>query len=318
MDTTRFVIGYGHGISAVDSGYVRPQLDAIHLIVENGRAAVIDTATQHAVPRILAALAAKGLPPEAVDYVILTHIHLDHAGGAGSLMRALPNAKLTVHPRGVRHMADPAKLIAGTVAVYGEAQTRALYGEILPVPEGRIIATPDGMQLSLAGRVLTFHETPGHARHHVVVHDERSRRVFAGDTFGLSYRELDEGDRQFLFPTTSPVQFEPEPYHRSIELIASLAEDAVYLTHYSELRRPRERVDDLHRLIDAHAALALRARNAGSQREKHLFEGVRALLLEEAHRYGSRLSDEEVMAVYGTDVELNAQGLGVWLDAQTA
>ncbi len=308
------IIDYDYGISAVDSGYVRPQLDAVHLIVENGRAAVIDTGTQHSVPHILAALAAKGVAPAAVDFVILTHIHLDHAGGAGALMRALPNAGLTVHPRGVRHMIDPSKLIEGTVAVYGAAQTHALYGDILPVAMERIVATPDGAQLTLAGRVLSFHETPGHARHHVVIHDQRSGHVFAGDTFGLSYRELDDDGRQFVFPTTSPVQFEPEPYHRSVDLIAGLAKDAVYLTHYSELRDPQSRVADLHRLIDAHAALALALRDAGPERERRLYEGVRHLLLEEAHRYGTPLSDDEVMAVYGTDVELNAQGLGVWLD----
>lgn len=318
MGALENIIDYGYGISGVDSGYVRPQLDAIHLLVENGRAAIVDTASQHSVPRILAALAGKGLGPEAVDYVILTHIHLDHAGGAGALMRELPHARLLVHPRGVRHMADPARLIAGTIAVYGEARTRALYGDILPVPADRIVPAPQGTCIELAGRALRFYETPGHARHHVVVHDERSGRVFAGDTFGVSYRELDEDDRQFVFPTTSPVQFEPEPYHRSIDLIASLATDAVYLTHYSELRAPAEKVATLHRLVDAHAALARALRDEGEQRERRLYEGVRALLLDEAHRYGTHLSDDEVMAVYGTDVELNAQGLAVWLDAPPA
>lgn len=312
------IIDYEHGISAVDSGYVRPRLDAIHLIVEQGRAAVIDTGTQHSVPRILDALAAKGVAPDAVDYVILTHIHLDHAGGAGALMRALPHARLVVHPRGVRHMADPARLIEGTVAVYGAAEAQRRYGEILPVDAARIIPAPDGLQFALAGRVLRFHETPGHARHHVVVHDERSGRVFAGDTFGLSYRELDEGERQFLFPTTSPVQFDPEPYHRSVDLIASLAKDAVYVTHYSEVRHPQARVDDLHRLIDAHVALALRCADAGEARDRLLHEGVCNLLLEEARRYGTRLSGEEVMAVYGQDAALNAQGLAVWLDTRRA
>jgi len=312
------IIDYAHGISAVDSGFVRPQLDAIHLIVEGGRAAIVDTGTQHSVPAILGALAAKGLGAEAVDYVILTHIHLDHAGGAGALMRALPNAQLVVHPRGVRHMADPRKLVEGTIAVYGEETARRLYGDILPVPEARILPAPDGLELSLAGRVLRLYETPGHARHHIVVHDERSGCVFAGDTFGLSYRELDEDGRQFLFPTTSPVQFEPEAYHRSIDRIAALARDVVYVTHYSALYHPHARTADLHRLIDAHVALALEVADAGEERPRRLYEGVRKLLLEEARRYGTRLSDEAVMAVYGTDVELNAQGLGVWLDSRGA
>ncbi len=105
------VTEYGHGISAIDSGFGRPLLDAIHLIVEGDRAALVDTGTNASLPLVLATLADQGLAPEQVDYVILTHVHLDHAGGAGALMRALPNARLTVHPRGARHMADPARLV---------------------------------------------------------------------------------------------------------------------------------------------------------------------------------------------------------------
>ena len=110
----RDIIDYDHGISAIDSHYVRPQLDAIHLIVEGGRAAIIDAGVNSSVPHVMAALRAKNIPPAAVDYVVLTHIHLDHAGGAGLLLSELPNARLTVHPRGARHMIDPSKLIAST------------------------------------------------------------------------------------------------------------------------------------------------------------------------------------------------------------
>ena len=103
----RDLIRYDHGIYAIDSGYIRPLLAAIHLIVENDRVMVVDTASNACAPRVLAALQSLGLSPEQVDYVFLTHVHLDHAGGAGALMRAFPNARLIVHPRGARHMADP-------------------------------------------------------------------------------------------------------------------------------------------------------------------------------------------------------------------
>jgi hydroxyacylglutathione hydrolase len=290
-------------------------LDAIHIIVQDGRAAIIDTGTSASVPLVLEALASKGIGPDAVDWVILTHIHLDHAGGAGRLMALCPNATLTVHPRGARHMADPSRLVAGTIAVYGEAETERLYGRIEPVPQERILQTPDGAEIALAGRRLAFHETAGHARHHVCVHDERSGHVFAGDTFGLSYRELDHAGRQFALPTTSPVQFEPEPYHRSIDLIAGLEPEAVYVTHFSQVRDVPRIAADLHRLVDAQAALALAVRDAGEARLERLREGVSAILLEEARRFGTPLSDEEVLAVYAFDVELNAQGLAAWLDA---
>ena len=110
---------YGNGIYCIDTGYARPQLAAMYLIVEKGHAAFVDTGSNDSVPNALEALAQLGLSVDAVDYVILTHIHLDHAGGAGLMMQKFPNAKLVVHPRGARHMAEPSKLIAGVTAVYG-------------------------------------------------------------------------------------------------------------------------------------------------------------------------------------------------------
>jgi len=310
------VIDYEHGISAIDSGYYRPMLDAIHLLVEGGRAAIVDTGTNHSVPLVLAAMREKGLRPEQVDYVILTHIHLDHAGGAGLFMRKFPNATLTVHPRGARHMADPSRLVAGTVDVYGEAATRRMYGDILPVPVARIIETPDGASIRLNGRELQFIDTPGHARHHVAVRDTRSGHIFAGDVFGLSYREMDQDGRQFIIPTTSPVQFDPAPYHRSVDLILALKPQAVYVTHYSQIRDIPAKGEVLHRLIDAHAELGLREKDAGAARPARLLEGVKRLVLEEARRWGSKLTDERILDVYANDVELNAQGLGFWLDSR--
>jgi hydroxyacylglutathione hydrolase len=309
------VTDYGFGISAIDSGYMRPQLDAIHLVVEDGRAALVDTGTAYSVPGVLDALAAKGIAQDAVDYVILTHVHLDHAGGAGRFMERLPNATLTVHPRGARHMADPSKLVAGTVAVYGEAETRRLYGEVAPVPRDRILETPDRASIRLAGRELTFYDTPGHARHHVAIRDARSGHVFAGDVFGLSYRELDHAGRQFIFATSSPVQFDPGPYHASIDLIAGLAPEAVYVTHYSEVRDVAVKASILHRQVDALAAIGQQWRDAGAERYARLEAGVRELLLGEARGYGAPFSAERVLEIYGQDVALNAQGLVAWLDA---
>jgi glyoxylase-like metal-dependent hydrolase (beta-lactamase superfamily II) len=309
------VIDYEHGISAIDSGYHRPMLDAIHLMVEGDRAAIIDTGTNYSVPLVLAAMREKGLRPQQVDYVILTHIHLDHAGGAGLFMRAFPNAMLTVHPRGARHMADPARLIAGTVAVYGEEATRRMYGDILPVPVERILETPHAASIRLAGRELRFLDTPGHARHHVAILDGKSGHVFAGDVFGLSYREMDQDGRQFIVPTSSPTQFDPAPYHRSIDLILGTKPQAVYVTHYSQIRDIPAKGEVLHRLVDMHAELGLREKDAGAARPERLREGVKRIFLEEARRWGSRLPDARILDIYSNDLELNAQGLGYWLDS---
>jgi hydroxyacylglutathione hydrolase len=309
------VFDYGHGICAVDSVYDRRLQTAIHLLIEGGRAAVIDTGTAHAVPHVLAALEAKGVAPAQVDYVILTHVHLDHAGAAGQLMARFPNARLTVHPRGARHVVDPSRLLAATVAIYGAEQTRRIYGEILPVARERVVETPEGATLRLAGRELLFLDAPGHARHHVVVRDGASGHVFAGDTFGLSYRELDQDGRQFSFPTTSPSQFDPAALHRSIDRMLSLEPGVLYVTHFGRLTNLTVLAADLHRLIDAHAELGERHRRAGAERKRLLMEGVSAIVLAERERQGWPLPSEKVLEVFALDIELNAQGLESWLDA---
>ena len=310
------VYDYGHGIRAVDSAYDRLQQTAVHLLVEEDRAAVIDTGTSHAVPRVLAALESAGIAPERVDYVILTHVHLDHAGGAGQLMRRFPNARLTVHPRGARHMIDPGRLLAATIDIYGEAETRRVYGDILPVPASRVIETPEGTTLRLAGRELLFLDAPGHARHHVVVRDGKTGHIFAGDTFGLSYRELDRDGRQFSFPTTSPSQFAPAQLHRSIDRMLSYGPEAIYVTHFGRVGNLTVLARDMHRLIDAHAALGERHRNAGAERKRLLMEGVSAIILDERERQKWRLPREETLELFALDVELNAQGLESWLDSE--
>jgi glyoxylase-like metal-dependent hydrolase (beta-lactamase superfamily II) len=310
------IFDYGHGICAVDSVYDRRMQTAIHLLVEDGRAAVIDTGTSHAVPHVLAALEAKGVAPAQVDYVILTHVHLDHAGAAGQLMARFPNARLTVHPRGARHMVDPGRLRSATVAIYGEAETRRVYGEILPVPKERVIETPEGATLRVAGRELLFLDAPGHARHHVVVRDGKTGHLFAGDTFGLSYRELDRDGRQFSFPTTSPSQFDPPALHRSIDRMLAYGPAALYVTHFGRLTNLTALAADLHRLIDAHAELGERHRRAGAERKRLLMEGVRSLVLDEHELQGWRLPREKTLEIFALDIELNAQGLESWLDAE--
>ncbi len=308
------ITDYEFGISAIDAGYVRPRLAAVHLIVEGARAALVDSGSNASLPRVLSALEAKGLGPESVDWLILTHIHLDHAGGAGALMAHLPNARLAVHPRGARHMADPSRLVEGVRAVYGAEATRRLYGDIVPVPVLRIVETPDSTVLELAGRELLFLDTPGHARHHVCIVDRKSGHVFAGDTFGLSYRELDVGPRQSAFPTTTPVQFDPPALHAAIDRLLAYRPAAIYVTHYGQVREPERLGADLHRLIDAHVALAQAQRDAGPQRHALLAQGITGILLDEARRQGWALPAERLLEIFDTDIELNAQGLVSWLD----
>ena len=305
------LIEYGHGIYAFDSGYVRPQLAAIHLIVDNGRAAFVDSGNNDSLPAALTALASLGLGPDSVDYVILSHIHLDHAGGAGAMMRAFPQARLVVHPRGARHMADPSKLIAGATAVYGADEVRRLYGEVLPIAAGRIIEATDQLKIDLAGRELLCRDTPGHAKHHLCLVDSRSGHLFTGDTFGLSYRELDTDGRQFIFPTTTPIQFDPPALHASIDLIMSYRPAAVYLTHFGQVKDVAEKARQLHRQIDAHVTIARREKEVSAIRA-----GLADFLLGEARLFGCRLPDADILDIFGPDLDLNAQGLAFWVNSE--
>lgn len=309
---------YGNGIIAFDAGYVRPILAAIHLIVEEGRVAFVDTGSNDALPNALAALQRLNLEPSAVDYVILTHIHLDHAGGAGSLMQAFPNAKLVVHSRGARHMAEPSKLVAGVSAVYGAEYVARVYGDILPIDKERIIEAKDGLSIALAGRELLLLDTPGHARHHICIVDKKTGGIFTGDMFGLSYRELDVDGKQFIFPTTTPTQFEPEEMERSIDRLLSFNPPAMYLTHYGEVGQVPAQAAALKKHLHALVALARAERNSGSERHQRIKSGLQQYLFDAIRQHGCTLPEDNLQSIWETDIELNAQGLGVWLDSLPA
>lgn len=302
-----------HGIHTIDTGFVRPQFDAAYLMVENGRGAFIDCGTNHTVPRMLAALDVAGLTPEDVDWLILTHVHLDHAGGAGELMAQLPNARLVVHPRGARHMIDPAKLWAGATAVYGEAVMERTYGRLRPIPAERVIEAPDGHVVELAGRPLRCLDSPGHARHHFCLYDEHANVCFTGDTFGLSYREFDTANGPFILPTTSPVQFDPVALHTSIDRLLALNPRAMYLTHYGRVEQVEKLAGDLHTQIDAMVALA-RATHERPDRHAALTAALTDLYTHRAEAHGWHQGREALHQLLGMDIELNAQGLEVWLD----
>jgi len=298
------------GIVAVDTEYTCSLHDASHLIVERGRAAFVDTGVNSSVPLLLDALAQQDLDVADVDYVFLTHVHLDHAGGAGRLMQHLPNAKCVVHPYGARHMVDPTKLVAGTEAVYGKAETERMYGRIEAIDERRVVVPEDEQWFALNGRPLQPIFTEGHARHHYVLNDPDSRGVFTGDSFGVSYREHDTDKGEIVFPTTTPVQFNPKEAHKAVDRIMVCDPDQLYLTHYSRVQNLDRLVTQMHEGIDAYVAIA-------REHENDAPEALRASLFD---YYVQRLSEhgytgdgESIQSVLGADVELNSQGLEIWL-----
>ena len=303
----------GDGLWAIDTGFHRDRFDAAYLVAEGGRAAFIDTGTAFAVPRLLAALEALGLPRSAVDYVIATHVHLDHAGGVGQLMRALPDANLIVHPRGARHMIDPIALWQGALEVYGAAQMARAYGELVPVDPERVRTTLDGETLYLAGRPLVFAHTPGHALHHHCIWDARSGGWFTGDNFGMALPEFRADGRAFIFPTTTPVQFDPDAMQASIDRMLAVAPRQMFLTHYGSIAGIADCGARLKASIDDTVRVALDHREH-PDRLAALTAALVALYVRDARALGVTRAPADIAALLQDDAALNAAGLVVWLD----
>lgn len=299
-------------IFTVDALYYEPQLASIHLIRSNGRIAIVDTGTQYSVPQVKDCLTELGLDYQHVDLIILTHIHLDHAGGASALMALCPNASLVVHPRGARHMADPSKLIAGASAVYGTEKFNALYGQISAIDANRIIQPSDGETIDFAGRPLIFIDTPGHASHHHCIFDQQTNSVFTGDTLGVAYKALRNKHHAFVAPTTTPVQFNPDALHASIDKVMSYKPSMLYLTHYSALQPSAKIIAGLHEQIDDFVMLTQKAADSGDDFANVLSNEINEYLVRRCLNELDGIDEETVRHWIKLDAGLNAQGLAFW------
>lgn len=301
-----------YNIIQIDTGYLRPGLAACYLVIDSGRAAVIDTGVEQTALRVQEVLYEEGLSTDCVDFIVPTHVHLDHAGGAGKLMQICHNAKLVIHPLGSRHMIDPSRLIAGAEAVYGKEGLHQSVGEIIPVDRERVIEAADAFRFMLGQRELLIIDTPGHARHHFCVWDETSKGFFTGDTFGLAYPELDCEGRSFIFPPTTPVQFDPPAWHASIDRLMAMHPERMYLTHFGQLDEPVIYMNALHRRIDDLAALALNHDKSIDD----LAASVKQYINQELTTHGSQLGSEQLGQILDLDIDLIVQGLAVWLSRQ--
>jgi len=307
-----------HARTTIDCDF-SPRFTCAYLRVANDECAFIEAHTSHAVPKLLAALAAAGKRVEDVRYVVVTHAHLDHAGGAGALLSHLPNAILLAHPRAARHLIDPSKLVASATSVYGKERFAKLYGTIDPIPQERVRALEDGATFELGGATFTVHHTAGHAKHHFIVHDPRIHTVYTGDTFGLVYPQLQRGKR-FALASTSPTDFDPIEARKSIDKVLSLEESAACLTHFDEVTDLDEVASQLRAWIARsegwlHAAVA----SGESQVVNHarIVAALRASIESESKRLGLSLSESD-WELLATDIDLNAQGIAFVADKMRA
>jgi glyoxylase-like metal-dependent hydrolase (beta-lactamase superfamily II) len=304
-----------HGITAVDTQYLHPGHAAAHIIADGGRAAFVDVGTNFSVPHLLAALDEPSIPRAHVDFILLTHVHLDHAGGAGLLLQSLPNARVFIHPRGAAHLIDPAKLIAGSKVVYGEEPFARLYGDPVPLPAARVHEVADGERIVLGTRTLELIHTPGHALHHYAVVDAAHGSLFPGDTFGISYRELDTAQGAFVTPSTSPTQFDPMQLIASVDRMLKYRPEALYLMHFSRVTDVPRLGESMKMQVAAHADIA-RAHARDADPAAGIKADLLAMWVRLAREHGIQNSQARIAQVLAGDLELNTQGLLAWLKRQ--
>lgn len=299
-----------NGIKVIDSGYYSKDFASIYILRQVNKVAIIETGNNFSVSNIQKALEKDGLSFSDVAYVIPTHVHLDHAGGAGQLMKQCKDAKLIVHPRGARHMIDPQKLIAGATAVYGEKKFKELYGDIIPIEANRVIEAEDNFLLDFEGRELKFIDTPGHAKHHFCIWDKQTGTMFTGDTFGISYRDLDKDGEVYIFPSTSPVQFDPKALVESINKIMEYNPHRVCLTHFSAIKPSKQVVEQL---IDGIKFVSNLAKKYATHNDAELI--IREKMMEYFLKGLSKIGVADLNFCrerLELDVKINTQGLIYW------
>lgn len=303
----------GCNIYQIDVCDQEPERTSCYLVASE-KVALIETGPAPGACYIMDALKNLGIPPEKVDYIVVTHIHLDHAGGAGTMAKELPRAKVLVHPRGARHLADPARLVAGARAIYGDSFER-LFGEILPVSGERIQTPADGEAIDLGGgRTLVFYHTPGHARHHFVVHDPVSRGVFSGDALGVRFQALSIlAGSDFTLLSTPPSEFDPAAAMETLDRAGRLDLDYIYFTHFGRAGDVSAILGRLKEQVIAFEAMGRRVlADCGGARdiENALWEMVMGQVAE----YGLKDRENPAIKFLELDIRLNAEGVNHYLE----
>jgi len=234
------------------------QIIASYLIVGDGELALVDVGAAATLGALLAGVCAAGFDPEDITHLLLTHVHLDHAGAAGALVRKLPHARVYVHRIGAPHLIDPSRLMRSATRIYGDKMER-LWGTMEPVPEDRIEVVDDGNEIQIGARTLQVLYTPGHAIHHVALYDEIRRVAFPGDVAGVSIEGID-----FVRPPTPPPDLSLEDWDESITRLEALGLERLYLPHFGEIDATARHFGVLRRRLHEWGEIAL----AGLHAEK--------------------------------------------------
>jgi glyoxylase-like metal-dependent hydrolase (beta-lactamase superfamily II) len=273
-------------------------------LIEGSAPVLIETGSQTSVPVLLAALAQIGVGPSELAGVAVTHIHLDHAGGVGNVAQAFPSATVYVHEKGARHLADPTRLIDSASRVYG-GLLDSLYGRLDPTPAERLHVLEDEEVIEISpDRTLVAVDSPGHAKHHVGLHDSLSGVLFAGDAVGV---KLPDGG--VLRPSTPPPDFDLEQAITSLGKFAARRPSGIALAHYGLLDQPDELLAEADETLRQWAETAERAYREGADIAGALSARFDPLLgdIDPAHK-------EKLDIMNG--VHSNAAGFRRWLEGR--
>ncbi len=300
---------------AIDAYYGYPLHACVYLVEDNGEYALIDCGTAKSEIYIMGALAKLGVDPQAVKYILPTHVHLDHAGGTGVLSKRLPNAKVYVHPYGHRHLIDPTKLNAASLVIYGEYMMNFAVGKTQPVAADICYELEDNQELSLGNNKLLVQFTPGHAKHHCSFFDPKSGNYFGGDVLGNSYESMRSDDKSLMFLCSAPIDYNGEDWHNSLDKIASLSPKRVCLCHYGAINNPQSAFEDMHRLIDKNDRLAMDLLDIedDAARRKAIEQMIWGLFWDEFATRKSPMHKEHAEKWMEKDVYISTEGIAHWL-----
>ena len=276
-------------------------------VIDQEQLTLIETGPSPSVSYIKEGLAQLGHKLSDVKNIIVTHIHLDHAGGAGLLLQVCPNAKIIVHPKGARHLIDPARLIHGAKMVYGE-RFNGLFDPVLPVPKDRLLIKGEGDQLQIGPNcTLEFWDSPGHATHHLAIIDPLSNGIFTGDTAGIHYEQLAKEGIEFHIPSTSPNQFDPILMQQSIKRMQQKEFSRAFYGHYSMTKNPAAAFSQTLDWLDI---FMTEAKNTAAAKESHIELAARLNKHVEAHLTLLGVSEtHKVYMLVELDLVVGAMGL---------
>ena len=275
---------------------------------------IIETGATPGIGRLVEATKSLGVSPEQLAYIIVSHIHLDHSGGTGALLREFPNAQVLVHPRGAKHLIEPSRLINAARQLYG-ASFDVLFGEIYPVPEELVHTPEDGETLNLGGgRTLTIYHAPGHARHHMILHDPASRGIFSGDCLGCHYPLVSRLiGCPYILPITPPSEFDPAAFMETFDRLAGLNLENVYFTHFGRVADASVIISRNKELVRVFAETGRHVLAAGGGL-KEIEEALWSMLWGELSQYGKFDRNNSITEVLATDMGLNAGGIANYFE----